>query len=334
MTAKLNLATICVYYKFMNKLISGIQPTGRIHLGNYLGAVKNWVELQNQYNCSFFIADLHAITTEIKPEDLKKQTFDLVVDLLALGINPKKSILFKQSEMIGHTELAWIFNCLTPIAELERMTQFKDKSAKQVGNVNAGLLTYPSLMAADILLYQAEYIPVGEDQVQHLELTRIIARKFNNRYSKFFPEVKPVLSPAKRVMSLNDPNKKMSKSLGEASYIAIRDDAKTISKKIKKAVTDEQGVKNLLELYSYFGTKEQNDKMLKASKNNSLMNSELKTELSSAIVEFLKPIQAKIKYYQAHPKEVEKILNDGAKKAQKMADKNLKEIKKIVGLSK
>lgn len=318
----------------MNKLISGIKPTGHMHLGNYLGAVKNWVELQNQYDCSFFIADLHAITIEIKPNDLKKQTFDLVVDLLALGINPKKSILFKQSDVIGHTELAWIFNCLLPVSELERMTQFKDENINKKNNVNAGLLTYPSLMAADILLYLAEYIPVGEDQVQHLELTRIIARKFNNRYGKFFPEVKPVLSPAKRLMSLNDPGKKMSKSLGESSYIAIRDDAETISKKIKKAVTDEQGVKNLLELYSYFGDQKIYSKMATDSQNGKLMNTELKDELTKAILEFLKPIQEKIKYYQAHPKEVEKILDDGAKKAQKIADKNLKEIKHLIGLNK
>lgn len=318
----------------MNKLTSGIKPTGRMHLGNYLGAVKNWVELQNQYQCSFFIADLHALTIDISPEALQKQTFDLAVDLLAIGVNPKKSILFKQSDIVGHTELAWIFNCLLPVSELERMTQFKDKSSQKPENINTGLLTYPSLMAADILLYLAEYIPVGEDQVQHLELTRIIARKFNNRYGKFFPEVKPVLSPARRLMSLNDPGKKMSKSLGETSYIAIRDDADTINKKIKKAVTDEQGVKNLLELYSYFGSQTQTDKMSKALKAGELMNSELKDELSKTIITFLAPIQEKIKYYQSHPKEVEKILADGAKKAQKIADKNLKEIKNIVGLNK
>lgn len=333
----------------MDKLISGIQPTGKIHLGNYLGAVKNWVELQNTYSCSFFIADLHALTSDIKTVDLQKQTFDLAVDLLALGINPKKSILFKQSDVIGHTELAWIFNCLVPIAELERMTQFKDKSAKQNANINAGLLTYPSLMAADILLYLAEYIPVGEDQVQHLELTRIIARKFNNRYGKFFPEVKPVLSPAKRVMSLNDPGKKMSKSLGESSYIAIRDDAETISKKINKALTETavlsesiedimtpgiklaSGSMNLKILYLYITSLEKAEKLFG---NKKILNSDLKKELATEIIKFLTPIQEKIKYYQAHPKEVEKILNDGAKKAQKIADKNLKEIKKIVGLKK
>lgn len=314
------------------KLISGIKPTGHLHLGNYLGAVKNWVELQDQYSCSFFIADLHSLTIKISKENLQKQTFDLAVDLLALGINPKKSILFKQSDVTGHTELGWIFDCLVPVSELERMTQFKDKSLHHPDNINAGLLTYPSLQAADILLYLAEYVPVGEDQVQHLELTRIIARKFNNRYGNFFPEIKPVLSPARRLMSLNNSAKKMSKSLGEASYIAIDDDPETISKKIKKAVTDEQGIKNLLELYSYFGSPEKTKSLNNALQKGKLMNVELKEELTKVILDFLKPIQAKRKYFQGHPKEVEKILAEGAKKAQSEADKNLTKIKSLIGL--
>lgn len=316
----------------MAKLISGIKPTGRPHLGNYLGAIKNWVELQDQYQCSFFIADLHSLTTKIKPDDLRQHSFDAAVTLLALGINPKKSILFRQSDVVGHTELAWIFNCLIPVSELERMTQFKDETLRQSDNANAGLLTYPSLMAADILLYLAEYIPVGEDQLQHLELTRIIARKFNNRYGQFFPEVKPVLSPAKRVMSLNDPAKKMSKSLGESSYIALDDDPKIIAQKIKKAVTDEQGVKNILELYSYFGSPEKYQKLNESLKKGNLMNVELKDELTKVILEFVKPTQEKIKYYRARPKEVEKILQAGAKKAQKEADQNIQKIKNIIGL--
>ncbi len=314
------------------KLISGIKPTGHMHLGNYLGAIKNWVELQDQYSCSFFIADLHSLTIKISKEDLQKQTFDLAIDLLALGINPKKSFLFKQSEVVGHTELAWIFNCLVPVPELERMTQFKDESLRHPENVNAGLLTYPSLQAADILLYLAEFVPVGEDQVQHLELTRVLARKFNNRYGHFFPEIKPVLSPARRLMSLNDSAKKMSKSLGEASYIAIADDPETISKKIKKAVTDEQGIKNLLELYSYFGHPEKTKSLNSAFQKGKLMNVELKEELIKVTLDFLKPIQEKRTYFQDHPKEVEKILVEGAKKAQNEADKNLKKIKNLVGL--
>lgn len=317
----------------MEKLISGIKPTGRPHLGNYLGAIKNWVELQDQYKCSFFIADLHSLTTKIKTEELRQQSSGAAVALLALGINPKKSILFRQSDVVGHTELAWIFNCLIPVSELERMTQFKDETLRQPDNVNAGILTYPSLMAADILLYLAEYIPVGEDQLQHLELTRLVARKFNNRYGQFFPEVKPVLSPAKRVMSLNDPQKKMSKSLGEASYIALDDDPKIIAQKIKKAVTDEKGIKNLLELYSYFGSVDKHRGLSESYKKGSLMNTELKEELTKVILEFLQPVQEKIKYYQARPKEVEKILTDGAKKAQKEAEKNIKAIKNIIGFS-
>lgn len=316
----------------MEKLISGIKPTGRLHLGNYLGTVKNWVNLQDQYHCSFFIADLHALTQKIAPSDLNKQSFDLAVALLALGIDPKKSILFKQSDVIGHSELAWLFNCLIPVAELERMTQFKDEAKRQTDNVNAGLLTYPVLQAADILLYLATYVPVGQDQIQHLELTRIIARKFNNRYQKIFPEVKPVLSPTPKVMSLNDPLKKMSKSLGEASYVAISDSPEVIKQKIKKAVTDETGIKNLLELYSYFAPIEKQKSLNQKFKDKSLLNSELKEELSLAIINFLKPIQEKIKYYQSRPQEVEKILANGAKLAQAEADKNLATIKKIIGL--
>lgn len=316
----------------MKSLLSGIKPTGHIHIGNYLGTVKNWIELQDKYDCLFFLADLHALTIKIDAKDLKQQTFDLAVDLLSLGINPKKSIFFKQSDVVGHTELTWIFNCLTPVSELERMTQFKDESAKQPDNVNAGLLTYPALQAADILLYLVENVPVGQDQVQHLELSRIVARKFNNRYKQFFPEVKPVLSPTPKVMALNNPLKKMSKSMGPASYIAIRDNKETVTKKIKKAVTDEQGVKNLLELYSYFGDKKKYEAMLKDHKAGKLMNVKLKDELTEAMLNFLEPIQKKIKDYEKNPAKVYKILEDGAKQAQKIAQKNMAEIKKIVGL--
>lgn len=316
----------------MSILFSGIKPTGQLHLGNYLGAIKNWVALQDQYSCIFFLADLHALTIEISANALQKNTRELAIDLLALGIDPRKSILFKQSEINGHSELAWIFDCLIPVAELERMTQYKDMSARQPKNVNAGLLTYPALQAADILLYGAEYVPVGEDQLQHLELTRIALRKFNKRYGQFFAEVKPIVSENIRLMALNAPDKKMSKSLGEASYIAIRDDAQTVTKKIKKAVADKDGVINLLELYKQFGEDKKYQAFSNQLKAKKLMNSELKDALSEAIIKFLSPIQEKMKYYEAHPQEVEKILADGAKKAQIIADKNLREIKKLVGL--
>jgi tryptophanyl-tRNA synthetase len=315
----------------MKRLVSGIKPTGPIQLGNYLGAIKNWVELQKEYDCFFFIADLHALTIDIKPGELKQQTHNLIIDLLSLGINPKKSVFFRQSDIIGHAELAWIFNCLMPVAELNRMTQFKEESQRYATNINAGLLTYPSLQAADILIYKGEVVPVGEDQLQHLELTRVAARKFNNRYQKYFPEIKPILSPAARLMSLSHSDKKMSKSLGEASYIAIRDDAETITKKIKKAVTDETGVKNLLQLYSYFGKKNKHLKMEKNLAAGKLMNAELKEELTKEIIKFLTPIQRKIALYEQAPQKVDRIIKNGAKKAQKIASNNITEIKKIIG---
>ncbi len=316
----------------MKTLFSGIQPTGNLHLGNYLGAVKNWVDLQNKYSCIYSVVDLHALTGNITAKELKDNTLSLAIDLLAVGINPKKSILFRQSDVVGHTELAWIFGTLTPIAELNRMTQFKDKSEEQKNNINSGLLTYPVLQAADILLYKAEAVPIGEDQLQHLELTRVIARKFNNKYKTYFPTINPTLSPIPRVMSLNASNKKMSKSLGEPSYITLRDNKATITKKIKKAVADEAGVHNLLDLYYYFGDAKKHSTMKADFEANKLMNSKLKEELTKELIKFLKPIQTKIKHYEAHPKEVEKILANGAKQAQKIADKNLKEIKKLVGL--
>lgn len=316
----------------MKTLFSGIKPTGQLHIGNYLGAIKNWVELQKQYDCIYALVDLHALTIDISAADLKKNTRELAVDLLSLGIDPKKSILFQQSAVNGHTELGWIFDCLTPVAELERMTQYKDMSARQPKNVNAGLLTYPTLQAADILLYRAEYVPVGQDQLQHLELSRVVARKFNNRYGKFFPEIKPIVSENIRLMSLNTPDKKMSKSLGPASYIAIRDDIETVVKKIKKAVADKAGVANLLNIYKIFGNAKKHQNFVNQNKSGKLMNAELKDAMTESLLKFLKPVQEKIKYYDTRPQEVEKILEDGAKKAQAIADKNLVEIKKVVGL--
>lgn len=316
----------------MKKLFSGIQPTGKLHLGNYIGAIKNWVELQEKYDCIYSIVDLHALTSDIEPKQLKQNIFDLTVDLLALGVNPKKSILFQQSKVREHTELAWLFDCVTPIAELQRMTQFKDKSANQANNINAGLFTYPVLQAADILVYQADVVPVGEDQIQHIELTRIIARKFNNRFGKTFPEAEAVLSPSPRVMSLNAPDKKMSKSLGESSYIAIRDSKEVIGKKIKKAVTDEQGIKNLLELYSYFGEHEKHQAMIKQHKANKLMSSELKDELTRVIINFLEPVQQKIKELESNPDKVYKVLADGEKKAHQIASQNMIKIRQKVGI--
>jgi tryptophanyl-tRNA synthetase len=255
------------------------------------------------------------------------------VDFLAVGLDPKKAIVFVQSQVHEHTELAWLFNCLIPVSELERMTQYKDKSARQKENINMGLFDYPVLMAADILLYKTEVVPVGEDQVQHVELSRVIARKFNNKFGKFFSEPKTKLVEAKRIMALNEPDKKMSKSLGAKAYIALSDSPETIREKIKVGVTTPEGAKNLLELLSYFSTdKKLITKFEKELSAGTIKFSELKPALAEAIIEVLKPIQEKQKYYLANPKKVAKILASGAKQAQKIAGKNLEEIKKMMGL--
>mgnify|MGYP001575707263 CR=1 FL=1 len=213
-------------------VVSGIQPSGKLHVGNYVGAVSNWLRLQDEgYRCFFFLADYHSITGDYYPEEKRRQTMDLALDLLALGIDPKKCTLFVQSHVPEHTELCWVFNTVTPVSFLERMTQFKDKSADQDKNVNMGLFDYPVLQAADILAYKGELVPVGRDQVQHVELTSDIARFFNNKFGDFFPETKPLLTDVPKLRSLTDPLKKMSKSLGEKSYVALTDGPEAIQEK-------------------------------------------------------------------------------------------------------
>jgi tryptophanyl-tRNA synthetase len=243
-------------------LISGIQPTGKLHLGNYLGALKNFVELQNsnKYHCHFFIADLHSLTEDFNPKEKSKQILELAADFLAAGLNPKKSTIFIQSQIPAHSELAWVLNTITPFGELGRMTQFKEKSEEQKTNVNVGLFTYPILMAADVLLYDAEFVPVGHDQLQHLEFTRTIARKFNNKFGKTFIEPKALLTKTPRIMSLDNPDKKMSKSQPNGCLF-LNDSPKTIQEKLARAVTDsgkeikydpkeKPAISNLLMIYS------------------------------------------------------------------------------------
>ncbi|MCH8048572.1 tryptophan--tRNA ligase, partial [Patescibacteria group bacterium] len=221
------------------RIFSGIQPTGQLHIGNYLGATKNWAELQTKHDCFFMIADLHALTTVQDPQQFSQTTLAKFVELLSVGLNPEKCIIFVQSRVKGHTDLAWILSTLTPLGELERMTQFKDKAKKQHTNINAGLLTYPTLMAADILLYKTQGVPVGKDQTQHLELTRTIAKKFNSTYGKVFPEPKTLLvKEGAKIMSLKEPKKKMSKSDTEESSIGSFEEPESIQKKIQRAVTD------------------------------------------------------------------------------------------------
>lgn len=320
----------------MSVLFSGIQPTGNLHIGNYLGALKQWVELQKQHQCFFSIVDLHAFTTQHKPDEFKKNIMEAAVDLLALGVDPNVSILFIQSHVPAHVELGWLLNCLTPLAELERMTQFKDKSAKEK-SVNAGLLTYPCLMAADILLYHAEVVPVGEDQLQHLELARLIARKLNKIYKTNLPEPKPLLVKQARVMSLIDPKRKMSKSNGPSDYIAMRDEPDVIRRKVAKAVTDSgdadsAGVKNLFNLLEAFAPAMVVQQYKKAAAEKSLKYSELKQILGGAISAHFETYRAKVKELEVKPDYVKQILVDGAAKAKKVAAKNLKDIQEKVGL--
>src|SRR5512141_121111 len=226
-----------------SRIFSGIQPSGELHIGNYLGAVKNWVALQTQYESFFCIVDYHAITQPYEPEDLRRRTRDMAISLIAAGVDPQACTLFVQSAVPEHTELAWIFNTITPLGELERQTQFKDKSSRQE-SILAGILNYPVLQAADILLYKADLVPVGEDQVQHLELSREIARRWNTRFSpdgaSFFPEPKPLLTPTRRIMGL-DGQTKMSKSMGNT--IGMIEDPKSIWEKLRTAVTDPKRVK-------------------------------------------------------------------------------------------
>ena len=321
------------------RILSGIQPTGTIHIGNYLGAIRNWVELQNQYDSIFFIADLHALTSPQGFSQMQKKVFDLVTTLLAAGVDPKKCILFVQSQIPEHTELTWLLNTVTPISELERMTQFKEKAKQNKQNINMGLFGYPVLMASDILLYHSDLIPVGEDQKQHVELTRTIARKFNNQFGEVFtiPEALVQKSGAK-IMSLTDPTKKMSKSIPQ-SYLAMTDSPTTIEEKIKKAVTDsgkeiqyspkKPAILNLMAIYHCFSGLSYNE-IEKKYKDKGY--GQFKQDLAKIVVKALKPFQARKKALEKDPDQVKKILDQGNKKAQKIASQTLDKAKKKMGL--
>lgn len=320
------------------RILSGIQPSGVLHIGNYLGALKQWVELQSQYESFFCIVDLHAITVPYDPKTMQQRIMSAALDYLASGIDPKKSVIFVQSHVPEHVELMWLLNTITPLAELQRMTQFKDKSQKQEKNISAGLLNYPILMAADILAYKAGVVPVGEDQVQHVELSRIIARKFNNAFGNTFAEPKTKLTAAKRIMSLSEPTRKMSKSDGEASYIAITDEPDVIKKKLRKAVTataggnENPGAQNLLMLLKEFGDAATYEQFVKAEADGSIKYVELKDTLADAIANHFADFRNKRAELAKHPNKVTKILKAGVEHAQSVAAKTLKEVKEKMGL--
>jgi tryptophanyl-tRNA synthetase len=321
------------------RVLSGIQPTGKLHLGNYLGALKNWVAMQDSFDgeCYYCIVDLHAITAPYDPKKLEANIFDTALDFLAAGLDPSKAAIFIQSKVREHTELMWLLNTITPIGLLERMTQFKDKKKKHVENVNAGLLNYPILMAADILIYKASHVPVGEDQLQHLELTRELARKFNNTFGETLPEPEAKLTEGARIMSLTSPENKMSKSDAEKSYITLDEDPDRIMKKLKKAVTDTgtggelgPGAKNLLTILGAIHPASV-PQFEKQAKDGTIRYSDLKTHLAEKLAEYLGPFQERRHELASNPKEVWGILEQGRDLAQKVASATIAEVKEKMG---
>ncbi|WRE91104.1 tryptophan--tRNA ligase [Helicobacter pylori] len=321
------------------RVFSGIQPTGQIHLGNYLGAIKHWVELQDEYENLFCIVNSHAITLPIEPIFLKSQTYELVKLLLACGIDPNQSGLFIQSEVDEHPALAWLLDCQVSMGEMQRMTQFKDKSLKNPKSVNVGLFNYPILMASDILLYQSDLVPVGEDQKQHLELTRNVAEKFNRDFGDCFKVPEPLIAKVgARVMGLDDPKVKMSKShKGVNHAIFLLDEPDIIVKKIKKAATDSmgviafdetrEGVFNLLNIYMLLSD-ESPEKIEERFKNKGY--GDFKKELAEVMIQSLKPIQEK--YREISDDEVKAVLNCGAEKARPLARATYQKAKELMGL--
>lgn len=318
---------------------SGIQPSGNLTLGNYIGALKNFSELQDEYNCLYCIVDMHAITVPQVPKDLRATSLDLASLYLAAGLDPEKSILYIQSHVKQHAELSWILGTITGLGQLQRMTQYKDKAAKQK-EINAGLLFYPVLMAADILLYGTDFVPVGDDQTQHIELTRDIAERFNSRYSETF--VVPEMMRAKkgaRIMSLQDPTAKMSKSdADENASIYIIEDDKATARKIKRAVTDsigiinytddQPGLKNLIDIYSVFADLTP-DEIVK--KYEGVGYGVFKEELAEIVVDGLKPIRTRFKEIRQDKTYLEEILKAGDEKAERLAERTMRKVRRKVG---
>lgn len=323
------------------RVLSGIQPSGEIHIGNYLGVIKQWLDLQNKYDGLFSVVDLHALTEPYNPKFFQNSVLDAAATYLAVGLDSKKSIIFIQSQVSEHVELMWLLNTITPLGDLFRMTQFKEKGEKFQKSLNAGLLNYPILMAADILLYKTDLVPVGRDQLQHLELTRTLARKFNNVFGETFSEPKALLSEdGARILSLQNPAQKMSKSDSVDSYISLNDKSEVIRRKLKIAVTDsgreinydlknKPAISNLLTIYSLFSEKSILE-IEKKYKNRGY--ADFKKDLAEVIIKDLAPLQQKKQALLKKPALLKKILNDGAKKAKNIAQKTLSEVKKKMGL--
>lgn len=323
------------------KVFSGIRPTGKLHLGNYLGAVKNWLKLQDKYDCIYAIVDLHGLTTPFDNKKMPQNTLEVVLDYLALGINPKKCSLIIQSHIPEHLELAWIFGCLTSLAKLQHLPTFKEKIKLHPENVNLGLLSYPVLMAADILIYKADFVPVGKDQLPHIEFTREIARKFNQLFGRTFPESKALLTKGKDIRSLTNPQQKMSKSLGEKSYIALADSPRVIKEKIAKAVTDvgpqkskkmSPGVANLFVLMEEFSDTKTLSHFKTEYKKGTIKYSEMKKVLAEDIAKAFESFRKKRTELTKKPNYIKEVLKEGEKKARKIAQETMVEVKKKIGL--
>ena len=323
-------------------LFSGIQPTGNLMIGNYIGAIKNWVNRQDDYDCIFALVDLHAVTVRLDPIVFRQRCYDFIALYIACGLDPERSLIIAQSHVPEHTELGWILNCYTFMGELNRMTQFKDKSKKNTDNINAGLFDYPVLMAADILLYQTNLVPVGGDQKQHLELTRDLAIRFNNVFPGIFTVPEPYI-PEKtaggRIMGLQDPSAKMSKTdPNEQNFVALLDAPEVIIKKLKRAVTDsgseircaddKPGITNLLTLLSVI-----TDKPISTLEQHYVGSGygQFKQDVADAVVEFLKPIQARYQEIRADEKKLQQQLRTAAEQARERAQKTLRRVHEVIG---
>lgn len=324
-------------------IFSGVQPSGNLTLGNYLGAIKNWVDIQHDYHCIYAMMDLHTITVRQNPADVRRRTLEVLALYLACGIDPEETILFVQSHNPAHAELSWVLSCYTYMGELQRMTQFKDKSARHAENINAGLFTYPVLMAADILLYQADYVPVGKDQMQHIEICRDIAQRFNSLYGDVFKIPEGMLSKSgAKIMSLQDPTRKMSKSdENPKAYISMMDDMNVIAKKIRSAVTDSEGIieyrendetkagiNNLLSIMSTVTGRSIDSIVLDYQGKG---YGDFKNDVAEAVVECIRPIRAEFDRIIADKQYLVDIYTKGAEQAQRIANRTLKKVYKKVG---
>lgn len=323
------------------RALSCIQPTGAPTLGNYLGALRNWVQMQDEFECAFAVADLHALTVRQDPPKFRQQILEMYALLLAIGLDPQKNLVFVQSQVPSHAELSWLLSCCTQFGELSRMTQFKDKSAKHADNINLGLFAYPTLMAADILLYQPDYVPVGADQKQHCELTRNIAERFNSIYGNTFTVPEPyIMKAGARVRSLQDPTKKMSKSdENQNAFISLKDDADTVIRKFRRAVTDSEatvryaegkdGINNLMEIYGAVTGKTMAEIETEFAGKG---YGDFKTAVGEAVAATLTPIQERLAIFLADKAQLEALMREGAERAYRISSRTLDKAKKKMGL--